>query len=63
MKLFSKCQTLLKIKNGNKMNFNYKNFATLIIPDIVGNSKLHNTIHNLSTAASKLGDKDVIINF
>ena len=48
------------IHRGTKNNLVSRKFATLIIPDIVSNNKLHSSINNLSTAASKLGEKDVI---
>lgn len=35
---------------------NQKYFSTLIVPDIIGN-KLHTSIHNLSTAATSLGEE------
>lgn len=48
------------VLNQNKRNFlSSKQFSTLIIPDIINNNKIHNSVHNLSTAASYLGEKDV----
>ncbi len=41
-------------------NCNIRNFSTLIVPDIINNSKIHNSVHHLSSAAENLGEKDVI---
>jgi hypothetical protein len=39
-----------------------RTFSTLVIPDIVNNSRLHSSVNNLSSAAEKLGEKEVMNN-